>query len=177
VIAGVAGDVACAARERAALTTSFADEATSYEIQRLAIDSLFNGRERASRVVLWSTDAGDGPVLEALDSLVAKAATPHTIDIGRLGASVPGRVMSEIELAELFRRNPDAWAAFFRENAGAAGLVELSPVQLSPDGRRATTYVGRSCGEHCRNAWRIAAARAGRRWTIADLQWVRVPGA
>jgi hypothetical protein len=118
----------------------FADEATSYEIQRLAVDSLFNGRER-------------------------------------LGASLPARVMSEIDLAELFRQNPDAWVAFFRENVGAAGLVELSPVHLSPDGRRATTYVGRSCGEHCRNAWRIEATRAAGRWTIAELQWVRVPGA
>ena len=154
-----------------------ADDATSYAVQRLAVDSLFNGREHASRLVLWATDAGDGPVFEALDSLVPKPTTPRAIDAARLGASVPARVMTEPALAELFRQNPDGWAAFFRANPAAAGLVELSAVRVSRDGRSATMYVGRSCGEHCRNAWVVTARRqASGPWTIAELRWLRVPG-
>lgn len=153
------------------------DEATSYAVRRLAVDSLFNGREHASRLVLWATDAGDGPVFEALDSLIPKPTTPRAIDAARLGASLPARVMTEAALAELFRENPDGWAAFFRENPAAAGLVELSAVRVSPDGRSATTYVGRSCGEHCRNAWVLTARRqASGLWTIRELRWLRVPG-
>jgi hypothetical protein len=175
VLLGGVSAAACGARERDAARDRLADEATSYAVQRLALDSLFNGRERAGRLVLWATDAGDGPVLEALDSLVPKSATPRTIDVARLGAALPARVMTEQVIAELFRTYPDAWAAFFRDNPAAAGLVELSPVRLSSDGRSATTYVGRSCGEHCRSAWRIVADRDRGRWTIADLRWVRVP--
>jgi hypothetical protein len=168
---------ACDASERAATSNRFAGEATFYAVQRLALDSLFNGRERARRLVLWASDAGDGPVLEALGSLVAKPPEPRTIDVARLAASLPARVMTEIQLGEHFRRNPDAWAAFFRDNPAAAGVVELSAVRLSADGDSATTYVGRSCGEHCRHAWRIVARRDGERWRIVDLEWVRVPGA
>ena len=168
---------ACTDGGRRAAATRFADEATSYAVQRLALDSLFSGRERARRIVLWATDAGDGPVFEALDSLIPKPPAPRAIDVARLGASLPARTMTEAALSALFRQNPDAWAAFFRENPAAAGLVELSPVRVSPDGRSATTYVGRSCGEHCRNAWRVVASRASGRWTIVELQWVRVPGA
>ena len=36
--------------------------------------------------------------------------------------------------------------------------------------------VGRSCGEHCRNAWRVSARRVSSRWSITELQWVRVAG-
>ena len=175
-MAGGAGVTGCAIRNDA-VATSFADERTSYAVQRLAVDSLFDGRERTGRLVLWATDAGDGPVLDALGSLVPKPSTPRPVDVVRLASALPARVMRESELAELFRRNPDAWAAFFRENPTAAGLVELAPVRLSRDGPTATTFVGRSCGEHCRNAWRIVAKRVGERWTIVDLQWVRVPGA
>lgn len=154
-----------------------ADEATSYDVQRAALDSLFNGREHAQRLVLWATDAADGPVLEALGSTITRATAWHRIDIVRLSPSLPARVMTEAALTDLFRRNPDAWATFFRENPGAAGLVELSPVRLSADGIHATTQVGRACGEHCRNAWWVAARRANGRWRIEALRWVRVPDA
>jgi hypothetical protein len=167
---------ACGSGERDTRVTSFADEATAYAMQRLALDSLFNGREHAGRLVLWATDAGDGPVFEALGALVPKPTTPRRIDVARLGAALPARTITEAALATLFRENPDAWAAFFRENPAAAGLIELSPVRVSPDGQSATTYVGRSCGEHCRNAWRIVARRLGSGWTIEALSWIRVPG-
>ena len=168
---------ACVSEAREGDAPRVADDATSYAVQRLAVDSLFDGREHASRLVLWATDAGDGPVFEALGSLIPKPTSPRAIDAARLGASLPARVMTEAALAELFRQNPDGWAAFFRESPAAAGLVELSPVRVSPDGRSATTYVGRSCGEHCRNAWVLTAHReASGPWTIAELRWLRVPG-
>jgi hypothetical protein len=153
-----------------------ADEATSYAVQRLALDSLFTGRERAQRLVLWATDAADGPALEALGPIIPKATMHRTIDVVRLAPSLPARAMTEAAVAALFRENPDGWAAFFRENPGSSGLVELSPVGLT-GGDSATTYVGRSCGEHCRNAWRVSARRTSSRWIITGLEWMRFPGA
>ena len=154
-----------------------ADETTSYDVQRVALDSLFNGRERARRLVLWESDAADGPALEALRSTIPRVTMSRRIDVVRLAPSLPARTLTEAAVADLFRKNPDGWAAFFRENAGSAGLIELSPVWLSPGGDSATTYVGRSCGEHCRNAWRVSARRTSSRWIITELQPVRVPGA
>ena len=154
-----------------------ADEATAYAVQRVALDTLFNGREHATRLVIWATDAGDGPALEPVGALLVRPTVPRPIDVARLRASLPARVVSETELSELFRRNPDAWAAFFREHPGAAGLVELAPVTLSPDGAVAETYVGRSCGEHCRNVWWLRARRMTNDWRVDTLGWVRVPGA
>jgi hypothetical protein len=173
------GVVAVAARcdhDRDETRPREADAATAYEVQRVALDSLFNGREHAQRLVLWATDAGNGPVLEALARVVLKSADPRTIDVAHLSSSLPARVMTETAVTELFRRNADGWAAFFRENAGAAGLVELSPVWLSPDGVHATTYIGRACGEHCRNAWWVSVRQTSGRWHIQELRWVRVPG-
>ena len=153
-------------------------ERTAYAVQRLALDTLFNGREHATRLVLWASDAGDGPALEALGAPLARPKVPRSIDVSRLVPSLPARVVSEADLTTLFRRHPDAWAAFFREHPGAPGLVELSPVRLSPDGRVAETYVGRSCGEHCRNVWRVRVSRAADgNWRVDTLEWVRVPGA
>ena len=155
-----------------------ADEATAYAVQRVALDTLFNGREQATRLVIWATDAGDGPALEPVGALLVRPAVPRPIDVARLRASLPARVVNETELSELFRRNPDAWAAFFRDHPGAAGLVELAPVTLSPNGAVAETYVGRSCGEHCRNVWWLRARRmTSDGWRVDTLGWVRVPGA
>jgi hypothetical protein len=76
----------------------------------------------------------------------------------------------------LFRENPDAWAEFFRQFPRSSGLVELSEVRFSSGNTVAETFVGRSCGTHCGNAWRILARRdAAGRWTVATVQWVRVP--
>jgi hypothetical protein len=154
-----------------------ADATTSYDVQRAALDSVFNGRERARRLVLWESDAADGPALEPLRSTLPRARKSHTIDVARLAPSLPARTLTEAAVADLFRKNPDGWAAFFRENPGSPGLVELSPVWLSWDGDSATTHIGRSCGEHCRNAWRVFARRMGSRWTVTEIQWMRVPGA
>jgi hypothetical protein len=155
-----------------------ADATIAYAVQRLALDTLFNGAEHHERLVLWATDGGNGPALEALGTEIVRPDTPHAIDIAALAPTLPARVMTEVELSVLFRNNPDAWAAFFRENSGAAGLVELSPVRLTADGARAATYVGRSCGEHCRNVWRfVAQRRPDGVWRVDTVRWVRAPAA
>jgi hypothetical protein len=177
VAAALAG-AACAPDRGAPNVTRLADEGTAYAVQRLALDSLFSGREHAGRLVLWSTDAADGPVLEALGAAVVRPKAPRVVDVTKLAPSLPARVMDEAALTALFRRYPDAWAEFFREHPGAAGLVELAPVVLSDGGRTARTYVGRSCGEHCRSAWQLTARRdANGRWRLTDLRWVRLPPA
>lgn len=177
---GVAAAAALAARcagDGRHATDTVAD-AARYAVWRLALDTLFNGREHARRLVLWASDRGDGPVLDALGAQVPREPAPRAIDIVKLSASLPARVMRESELEALFRRYPDAWAAFYRENPGAAGLVELSPVRVLGDARAAEAYevyVGRSCGEHCRNAWRIVARRdAAGTWRVDSLAWVVV---
>ena len=155
-----------------------ADATTAYAVQRLALDTLFNGAEHHERLVLWATDGGDGPALEALGDEIVRPDTPSVIDVGALAPTLPARVMTEAELSVLFRNNPDAWAAFFREHPGAAGLVELSAVRLSADGARAATYVGRSCGEHCGNVWRfVAQRRPDGVWRVDTLRWVQPPDA
>ncbi len=177
IVATAAGaGAACAPDTGTPNVRRLADEGTAYAVQRLALDSLFSGREHASRLVLWSTDAGDGPVLEAIGSAVVRPAVPRAVDVTKLGSSLPARVMDEAALRALFRRYPDAWAEFFREHPGAVGLVELAPVVLSDGGRTGRSYVGRSCGEHCRSAWQLTARRdANGRWRDIDLHWVRLP--
>ncbi|MFL5581148.1 MAG: hypothetical protein ACJ8AO_12300, partial [Gemmatimonadaceae bacterium] len=73
--------------------TRQADDATTYAVQRLALDSLFNGREHAQRLVLWATDVIDGPALEPLGSAVMRSAAPRPIDITRLAPSLPARTL------------------------------------------------------------------------------------
>jgi hypothetical protein len=168
----------CAAHDDERGSRRVADEATAYAVQRLALDTLFNGREHAARLVIWATDAGDGPALESLGPALVRPSVGRSVDLARLRPTLPARVVTEQELAALFRRHPDAWAAFFRENPGAAGLVELAPVLLLERGLVAETYVGRTCGEHCRNVWRLDARRVGNHgWRVSAVHWVRVPGA
>jgi hypothetical protein len=146
-------------------------------VYRLALDTLFDGRERARQLVIWPSDAGDGPTFEALPHLAETTGARRPIDADRFGASLPARVIGEPELERLFRENPDGWAAFYAAFPGAPGLVELLPVRVTHDGLRAETYVGRACGEHCRNAWRVSAARVpGGAWRVHRLEWIHVPG-
>ena len=156
----------------AAIACHSADD-TTYVVQRLALDTLFNGREHARQLVLWSSES-PGPTLELI---LSQQALEHTsIDIQRLEPTLPATAVDEQTLADLFRDHPDGWAEFFRRYSQSSGLVELSPVRLSSGNSRAELFVGRSCGEHCRNAWRIVAKRtASGAWRVAELQWIGVP--
>jgi len=143
-------------------------------VQRLALDTLFNGREHARELVIWSSETA-GPALEQI--LIDHGLEQHPVDVQKLASTIPANTIDEATLTRIFRDNPDAWAEFFRRYPRSSGLVELSPVRFSSGNTVAETYVGRSCGEHCRNAWRIVARRDETgTWTVTELRWLRVPG-
>jgi hypothetical protein len=146
----------------------------AYTVQRIALDTLFNGREHARELVIWSSDSA-GPVLESILSEQHRKQT--RIDIHRLDPTIPANAIDEPALTLLFRDHPDGWAEFFRLFPRSSGLVELSPVRFSSGDSVAEVFVGRSCGEHCRNAWRIVARRGPvGAWRVAELRWIAVPG-
>jgi hypothetical protein len=177
------GDVLCrASRIRRLILSSIgivlaacrASDDESYSIQRLALDTLFNGREHPRELVIWSGDS-TGPALEA--TLLGATSSPTRIDIERLRPTVRATTIDEKALTELFRDHADAWAEFFQRYPQSAGLVELAPVRFSSGNRVADTYIGRSCGEHCRNAWHVTARRdSAGAWKVVDLRWLKVPG-
>ena len=142
-------------------------------IQRIALDTLFNGREHARELVIWSSDS-PGP---ALENILSQQQLKHArIDIQQLKPTIPATVVDEQALTDLFREHPDGWAEFFRLHPRSSGLVELSTVRFSSGNRVAETIVGRSCGPHCQNAWQIVTKRdASGAWKVADVQWIRVP--
>jgi hypothetical protein len=145
----------------------------SYAIQRIALDTLFNGREHSRELVVWSSDSV-GPALEAI---LPQQHLQHTrLRVDRLNATIPATAIDERTIARLFREHPDGWEEFFRRHPRSSGLVELSPVRFS-SGESAEVFVGRSCGRHCQNAWRVVLRRdpVGA-WRVTRLQWVAVPG-
>ncbi|MDQ6925366.1 MAG: hypothetical protein M3154_03925, partial [Candidatus Eremiobacteraeota bacterium] len=75
-----------------------------------------------------------------------------------------------VDLVRLFRAHPDGWAAFYATFPGAPGLVELEHPVWTGDSL-ATVVVGRACGEHCVNAWRVTM-RAGR---VVATEPLRIP--
>ena len=155
-----------------------ADGELAAQVHRLALDTLFDGRERARQLVIWATDGGDGPTFELLHVERDAARPPQPIDRMGLDTRLPVRIVDEREVERLFRENPDGWAAFYATYPGAPGLVELLPVRVFDAGRRAETWVGRACGEHCRNAWRVIAERGNDGpWRVQALEGIRVPGA
>jgi hypothetical protein len=125
--------------------------------QGAAIRHLFFERERAARVVLWADPAEPGPAFEALGRAPSPPADSAAL---ARGVAAPVTLVRGADLRRLFRDHPDGWAAFYRRYPGAPGLVEVGPVARAPDGRTAEVVVGRACGEHCVNAWRVELRRA-----------------
>jgi hypothetical protein len=125
--------------------------------QGAAIRHLFFERERAARVVLWADPGEPGPAFEALGRAPAPPADSAAL---AAGVAAPVTLVRGADLRRLFRDHPDGWAAFYRSYPGAPGLVEVGPVARAPDGRTAAVVVGRACGEHCVNAWRVELRRA-----------------
>lgn len=140
-------------------------------VQREAVRFLLRERARDDAIVLWS-DATPGPVFETLGE---PAAAPVA---GVAGPTALGGV-SDIQRADLdtlFRAHPDGWRAFFAQHPGATGVIELSRVRYADDRRAATIVVGRACGEHCRQAWRVRVERrADGRWQATGLTFIGVP--
>ena len=127
--------------------TSVPDTTLTESVQRVALRTLFLERERAASIVLFADARTEGPVFAELGaSHVQQVATPDALALHYI-------TIAELEM--LFADHVDGWAAFFRQYPRSAGLVEVSAVQLQPDGRSASLTVARSCGEHCRMAWRV----------------------
>lgn len=120
-------------------------------VHAAAARELFFTREHARQLALWTDPAERGPAFDLLGFADAPA------DTRRLEAALHAPVVrvTADNLANLFRAHPDGWAAFYAAYLGAPGLVELARPTWSGD-TLATVVVGRACGEHCFNAWRVA---------------------
>jgi hypothetical protein len=127
-------------------------------VQRAALTTLFLEREHAMRLVLWRGPLADAPALGVLpgaDTLRVADADPRG-----LALPVPVDTANLGTVTAHFREHPDAWRAWFTRHAGSPGLIELTaPYAVDADGTSAALLVGRSCGEHCRMAWRVRVRR------------------
>ncbi len=127
--------------------------ALTADVQRVALRALFLERERAASVVIFSDSLNEGPVFsERGETHVRVIATPPPLTQHRITLR---------ELEQLFAEHVDGWKAFFRQYPRSAGLVEVGAVTADPDGRAASLLIARSCGEHCRMAWRVRVAISG----------------
>lgn len=149
-------------------------------MQRAALVTLFAERERAGQLLLWRDprpDAlRDAPTLGLLAGAGA-ADAPLALaepDVAALALPLPARTIAPAEVAAHFRVHPDGWEAWFRRFAGSGGVVELTvPRAVAAD--TALVVVGRACGEHCRQAWRVTVAREGRAWRTASVEPLALP--
>jgi hypothetical protein len=122
-------------------------------------------------LVVWA-DRDPGPVFAELVATTPDAVPARDAPPTRVG-TVPVVAVRGRDLDTLFRAHPDGWKAFWARYPGATGVIELSPVRLTGDS--AALVVGRSCGEHCRTAWRVRLGRSGAEWRVARVEFLRVP--
>ena len=143
-------------------------------VQRAALTTLFLEREHAARLVLWRGPLADAPTLGGrarADTLPAGDVAP-----GALALPIPVDTVGVRAVAAHFRAHPEAWRAWFDRWPGSPGLVELTaPRAIAGDATRAELLVGRSCGEHCRMAWRVRVRRDGAAWRTESVASVTVP--
>ena len=146
-------------------------------VQRAALTTLFLEREHAARLVLWRGPLVDAPTLGALpgaDTLPAAGGDPRALSL-----PVPVDTANLRTVTAHFRAHPDAWRAWFARHAGSPGLVELTiPRAVDATGTTAELLVGRSCGEHCRMAWRVRVRRQrDGAWRTVSVISLRLPPA
>jgi hypothetical protein len=121
--------------------------------------------------VLWAEPRTPGPVLADLRPPEGTGPTPAPLPVSI--ADVPVVAVRRGALDSLFRAHPDGWKAFYARWTGAAGVIETSAVRVAGDS--ATLVVARSCGEHCRQAWRVRLRARGGAWRATAIEFVRVP--
>lgn len=151
-----------------AASTTTRQPTLARDIERDVLHDLFTIRERAARIVLY-----DGPVTTA--PVFSQTPLPEGMVPSPLSARALGvESISARALEALFRTHPDGWRAWYARFPGATGLIErTSPIV---DGDSAVLIVGRTCGEHCQQAWIITARRtAGTRWTVARREPFPLP--
>jgi hypothetical protein len=145
------------------------------DVQRAALRYVFVTRETNARLVVWADGARRGPVLEALgEPLVAP---PAAVLLTDSAVGVPVVPIRRIDLDTLFRAHPDGWDAFFRAYPRTNGVVEVATPRYAGDRQTATVVVGRACGEHCMQGWRVHVRRDARGgWSATGVDFLRVPG-
>ena len=127
--------------------------------------------------MLWRGPLVDAPTLGALpgaDALPVAGGDPRALSL-----PVPVDTANLQTVTAHFRAHPDAWRAWFARYAGSPGLVELTiPRALDATGMTAELLVGRSCGEHCRMAWRVRVRRQpDGAWRTDSVVSLRLPRA
>lgn len=146
-------------------------------VQGAALTTLFLEREHAARLVLWRGPLADAPTL----GLLPRADTLPIADVDprALALPVPVTTANLRTLTAHFRAHPDAWRAWFARHPGSPGLVELTaPRGMAPSDPVAELLVGRSCGEHCRMAWRVRVRRQrDGAWRTDSVVSLRLPPA
>lgn len=159
------------------VTLSDAEQAS---VQRVALLALFQEREHAKQLVLWSDAAHLSPTLQLLrDSGVSVEAQQP--DTAALSLPVPVHLESLASLERQFHAQPDGWEAWFTRFPASSGLVALTrPVVLAqnPDspGRDVAVIVARTCGEHCHSAWRVTLLRHQRgSWQVRSVEPLTLP--
>jgi hypothetical protein len=97
-----------------------------------------------------------------------------TIPVATLPTRVPSVPFSELEAAALRSANPSTyWQAFYRRFPASPGVVTLSAVGFSVDGRSALVMVDTSCGSRCGHTYYYLLQYLDGRWTVIRRAGVR----
>jgi hypothetical protein len=163
-----------AACQRTPPTTDGPGEGPTREIHRAAMVELFTVRERAQRLVFWRDPGTRGPVFSRLHADGSSAALPEPVAAAATGDLLPIDSVSLPRLEQLFRDAPDGWKAFFAQQPGAPGIIELGEVRHDSRSGTASVLVGRSCGERCATAWQLELRRAPE-WQVTAMRVLSLP--
>lgn len=166
VLAVAVAVAACAPSRRALPAT---DQAA---IAGAALTTLFLEREHAGELILWDGTLREAPALSELalgDSLDVLRVVPVTLP-------VPVHTIGLDSLEAHFRAHAEAWGAWYAAHPRSGGIVAVTaPLRAVNDAGRASVLVGRLCGDHCRQVWRVVARRDGETWRTDSVSAVRVP--
>lgn len=142
---------------------------TQVDIARVAIRQLFLTRERAQALTLWRDTLS--LTLRALPDADARERLP--LDSATLALPIPTHVADQHQMEAFFRTHRTGWDAWFAANPANGGLIEVAAPRV--EGNDASIVVGRACGEHCRNAWRLTLRRIRHEWVVQRITVLPVP--
>lgn len=134
-------------------------------IQRAALTTVFIEREGAKQLVLLVQAGLDEPTLAGRDGPRPElSALPIvTPDTTALALGIPVTILTQADVEAHFKAHADAWAAWYERYPGAPGLVTITNVHVEAQSPNAAwIIISRSCGEHCRAAWRVTVERGAK---------------
>lgn len=124
---------------------------------------------------VWWTQADTVTAGAARQALLARAG--HRIDVGPVALGRPQLVPVLTESAPFGERDVSSWQSFRDEHAGAAGVLQFSPVGYDADGKAALVYVRWECGPTCGHGVAVALRQSdGGEWQLGDVLLVGPPG-